>query len=77
MKVIEIVREHLVAGGYDGLVFGSGDCGCELSDLAPCNESMSECEPAYRGADRGSPVDWAMYANKDDAQQSLVRESDE
>ena len=74
MKIIEIVRAHLVAGGYDGLVCGAAECGCELADLQPCGESMSECEPAYRGADRGSPADWSMYASKEAALQSMVRD---
>ena len=74
MKIIEIVRAHLVAGGYDGLVC-DGTCSCELADLQPCGESMSECEPAYRGRnidDWCSPEDWAMYASKEAAQKSLA-----
>ena len=70
MKVIEIVRAHLVAGGHDGLVCGDSDCGCLLADLQPCGESMSHCEPAYRGADRDSPGEWAMYASKEAADAS-------
>ena len=49
MTVLEIVKEYLEKNGFDGLV-SPGDCGCELSDLAPCCVDIEgcECEPAYK-----------------------------
>jgi len=63
--VIEIVKAHLVANGFDGLVCGAAECGCELADLAPCCENISECKPAYRHDDPdGEPGDWIMSTSK-------------
>lgn len=39
-RVIEIVKAHLVAGGFDGLVQPAAECGCELGDLAPARVVM-------------------------------------
>ena len=33
--VREIVREYLVANGYDGLC--NDECGCDLDDFMPCD----------------------------------------
>ena len=41
----DIVRDYLIANGYDGLA--GEECGCGLDDLAPCCETMNECRPAY------------------------------
>lgn len=47
MTVERIVRQALIAGGYDGLCSGSG-CACLLSDLAPCSEMGQFCVAGYR-----------------------------
>lgn len=49
--VIEILKQHLVDNGFDGLVNGDAECGCELSDLQPCGENFADCKPAYKHAD--------------------------
>ncbi len=67
--VIQIVTAYLTAGGFDGLCCEG--CGCELADLAPCGEGMG-CQPAYRGADKCEPGEWAMYSSKEAAEASLV-----
>lgn len=73
MKLIEIVKAHLVAQGFDGLVQADADCGCLLDDLVPCGEDCSSCEPAYRGMDLdGNPGDWAMYRTKAAALDSVA-----
>lgn len=46
MTVKEIVKKYLEDNGYDGL-YGSG-CGCEISDLMPCNEYVIECQAGYK-----------------------------
>jgi len=48
--VRDIVREYLVANGYDGL--WRDDCGCELGDFMPCccadSAVIVDCEPGYK-----------------------------
>jgi len=47
MNIQEIVKKWLEENGYDGL--GSEDCGCELSDLMPCDEPhISDCAAGYK-----------------------------
>ena len=49
MTVIEIVKKYLEENGYEGLVHADGECGCELDDLAPCDEWFCQgCEPGYK-----------------------------
>ena len=49
MKTIDIVIKYLKENGFDGLVDEYGDCGCDLSDLMPCDgESFSECHVGYK-----------------------------
>lgn len=70
--VIEIVKAHLVANGFDGLVQVETECGCLCDDLAPCCGDFSACEPAFRGADEnGEPGDWAMYRTRERARDSV------
>jgi hypothetical protein len=49
MTVSDIVKEYLVANGFDGLCL-PGECGCGIEDIHPCdvNENVLECEPAHR-----------------------------
>lgn len=71
-RVIEIVKAHLVANGFDGLVQTDAECGCLCDDLAPCNSDYSQCEPGYRGAhEEGDAGDWAMYRTKERALESV------
>ena len=42
-----IVIEYLKANGFDGLVCTDVSCGCGIDDLAPCDCSISQCEPGY------------------------------
>jgi hypothetical protein len=47
--VRRIVAKHLEAFGYDGLYSPRNDCGCELSDLMPCDEEgIGDCEPGVK-----------------------------
>lgn len=45
--VIQIIKDHLVTIGADGLVMPDAECGCELADFAPCGGAFGECEPGY------------------------------
>lgn len=50
MTIRDIVREYLVAHGYDGLA-NSEDwdgCGCGVDDLMPCDEPYPICQPARK-----------------------------
>jgi hypothetical protein len=44
--VIQIVKAHLEANGFDGL-FSSGNCACKKDDLAPCGEIQGDCEAGH------------------------------
>jgi hypothetical protein len=65
VKVIEIVRAHLVAGGFDGLVQPDAECGCLLSDLQPCCDDFARCEPGYKRDDPENPGDWVMSRQRE------------
>jgi len=70
--VIEIVKAHLIANGFDGLVQPDAECGCLCDDLAPCCDNISSCKPGYRGADKSDdPEDWAIYTTKERALESI------
>jgi len=48
MVVKDIVSKYLKDNGYEGLFNESEDCGCELSDLMPCDEPRPDCEPGFK-----------------------------
>ena len=48
LNVLQIVEERLRADGYDGLTHCDGECGCLISDLAPCGDMLDTCEAGYR-----------------------------
>ena len=64
--VIEILKQHLIDNGFDGLVNGDAECGCELSDLQPCGESFANCKPAYKYEDPSQNYDFVMFEEKQD-----------
>jgi len=70
--VIEIVRDHLVSNGFDGLVQEDSECGCLCDDLAPCGGSISSCQPGYRGVFKEEPSEWAIYRTKEAARESVA-----
>lgn len=73
--VITIIADHLRSIGADGLVY-PGECGCELSDLAPCAGRIDECQPGYKGAVKpdDDPADErAMYPSREAADASKTR----
>lgn len=70
VRVIEILKAHLEANGFDGLVQTDAECGCLCDDLAPCVGDFGQCEPGYRGIASGTeftPEDWAIYRTKEAA----------
>jgi len=46
LTVREILTDWLKEHGYDGLY--CDECGCEIDDLAPCDESCVACRPGYK-----------------------------
>jgi hypothetical protein len=71
-RVIEIVKAHLEANGFDGLVAVDAECGCLCDDLAPCSSDFGQCEPGYRGAHAEEPGEWAIYRTKAGALASVA-----
>ena len=62
MDVRDIVKEYLIANGYDGLYDPLGDCGCIIDDLFPCDVS-GMCCPGYKvpcppDCEFGGDCDW-------------------
>jgi hypothetical protein len=48
MTVKEMIENYLISHGFTGLCNLSRECGCELSDLAPCESYPSTCVPGYK-----------------------------
>lgn len=77
MSVRTIVRQHLLAAGYDGLYSTEDWCACELDDLMPCDydcTTVGNCEPGYKvpcpGGDEcewGGDCEWHIAKEKPDA----------
>lgn len=45
----EIIKEYLEKNGFDGLYSDDGDCGCEVSDLMPCeSDDCMSCNAGYK-----------------------------
>lgn len=63
MNVREILVEYLESNGFDGLVC-SGECGCDISDLIPCENNQSACEPGYRIPDKTGEFDYLITTKK-------------
>lgn len=46
--VIEIIKQHIIDNGFDGLYSERFGCACEVDDLNPCESDISECKPGYK-----------------------------
>ena len=46
MTVLEILKTYLFEQNFDGLC--NDNCGCELKDLAPCDQIKDDCKAAYK-----------------------------
>jgi len=64
LNVIQMVRDHLKANGYDGLVSDDWECGCELDDLAPCGEMRESFIAGHRVIPEDSDLDFGIVAGK-------------
>lgn len=70
--VIEIVAEHLQAGGFDGLANADAECGCFLDDLVPCREIGGGCRAGRKAVIDGDMV--CVEAPEPDGQSVIDRE---
>lgn len=64
----QIIKDYLIANGFGGLQ-NDAECGCEISDLVPCDNDFSCCTPGYKvvppdGTDCG--FDFYICQNKAD-----------
>jgi len=57
VTVEDIVRAYLSKNGYDGLCSYDRDCGCSVSNLAPCGEIGLSCMAAKSVSCSPSEVD--------------------
>ena len=48
MTVLEIVKKYLEDNRIDGLCYTETECGCDVSDLAPCDCITLECQTAKK-----------------------------
>ena len=49
INALEIVRQYLIANGYDGLVDKEAECSCMLDDLMPCfGDAFTTCEAGHK-----------------------------
>ena len=46
--VIEIIKKNLIEEGFDGLYNEDLECGCEVSDLEPCDVLQNGCTAGYK-----------------------------
>jgi len=61
MYALEALRLWLEQNGYDGLVDDGGDCGCELSEFAPCDGEVGSCVAAHKvPCECGDDCEWHM-----------------
>jgi hypothetical protein len=64
INVKQVVADWLRDNGYDGL-YHESDCGCELSNLAPCESCCLECTPGHKIIDpNGSCGDFLIVPHK-------------
>ncbi len=48
LTVIKIIEEYLKKNNYSGLYDEYGECGCQMSDLAPCGDMQPDCKPGHK-----------------------------
>jgi hypothetical protein len=65
MTVKDIVKEYLIANGYDGLVTDLEECACDVSDLIPCCEPCELCQAGHKvPCDCGEEHEFHIVAGK-------------
>lgn len=71
LTVKDIIKDYLVANGYDGLYTDDCGCCCERENLMPCYDGdyMLNCKPGYKCTcnkpeDSDSPHRWHIVSDK-------------
>ena len=82
MNLKELVKDWLVAHGYDGLynnydeLCNNHSGGCRINDLFPCG-GLNDCQPAYyrriSRKDFFTDEDWDAYPDKEEMIYSPLR----
>jgi hypothetical protein len=70
LDVRAIIKDYLVAHGYDGLycgcdVVGSDGCACIVDDLMPCGSSPDRCKPGYKHEDWTGENSFVISSSKE------------
>lgn len=67
--VIEILKQHLIDNGFDGLVTDDYECGCGVGDLQPCGDDFAKCLAAYEDPATGKfVVSKSEFLNREEKQ---------
>jgi hypothetical protein len=48
MEAIEALAEYMRKNGFDGLYNPDGECGCHISDMPECEESLYGCNLGHK-----------------------------
>ncbi len=60
-----IVKDWLIAHGYDGLYSENGQCGCDLDDLMVCDAAgIDLCKPGYKVDDPSGEFEYRIVPEK-------------
>ena len=71
LNIKDIVKKYLLEYGYDGLCNTDIDCGCQLSDLIPCDYFSAEnCRCGFLGKSKDEDDGFGIYSTKSEAQAS-------
>lgn len=71
--MLELIKAQLIEDGFSGL-FYSGECACEVDDLAPCGECeksegedyINGCSPGYKFVDPENSNFWLLMATNEE-----------
>ncbi len=59
INVKSIIITHLKINNFDGLCNEFSECGCEISDLMPCEDTeLHKCKPGHKVPCPGEDCNW-------------------
>lgn len=74
MTTGDIIKAHLDAHGFDGLVNTLVPCGCGKDDLAPCGcIDLGTCQPAYLTTATADDAEWLDVSEGDEMYSATKR----
>ena len=78
-EVTDMVRDALIAKGFDGLWSDDGECACDVSDLAPCGDMRETCKAGYKipGCTCGEGCDFHIGTLEAKARAAARKERDD